>query len=119
MRPATTAKAERYLNTGRVTIVRRSDDRVEAIVDGDTGRWAVTVSGDPDDLLATWSCTCPAWQHKVGCSHVRAVRLVDAGGSAVTSRAKRDRERRSGGMSVRGRWWRHAARLVGLPPSPR
>lgn len=76
MRDVTKQKASRYLVAGAVTITRRTDDRVEAVVSGDTGRWTVTVDGAPSDPRSRWRCSCRAGECHVQCSHAHAVRLV-------------------------------------------
>jgi hypothetical protein len=59
-------KASRLLLMGRVRITC-STNGVEAIVQGDTGRWRLFRESD------RWRCTCASW---APCSHALAVQLV-------------------------------------------
>jgi uncharacterized Zn finger protein len=69
-------KGERYLVSGRLTVVFVDADRVEALCKGDSGH-TYHVSHEH----GIWSCTCPA---RGRCAHlVAAMRVLSRPGSAV------------------------------------
>ena len=61
-------KAVRLLATGRVVVERASRERAVVVVQGDHGRYGVTLD------RGGASCSCPAWTAR--CSHARAALLV-------------------------------------------
>lgn len=63
-------KAERLLVEGRVSILRVTDDEIQAVVRGDHGSYYVAWHDG-----GLWTCSCPA---NGLCSHARAVRQTVA-----------------------------------------
>lgn len=63
-------KARRLLAEGRITVLRRVGDLVEAECQGDTGTYRLSHFPDRPGV---WTCTCPAMGR---CSHVAALELV-------------------------------------------
>jgi hypothetical protein len=84
-------KAQRYLSTGRLTVLLRVDSKVLATVAGDTGkhtvtideleRWRVLVPGDGSALLARRGCVARG-RHR----GPDASRAAHSGGEGVTRR---------------------------------
>jgi hypothetical protein len=62
-------KAERYLVSGKVTVVLYDHNVAVFRINGDTGRWTVTRT--PGD---NWICSCPA--KGPTCAHLVAVSQV-------------------------------------------
>lgn len=68
----TEQKAAAYLLAGRVRVDHAGPAHLDATVDGDTGRWAVTYR------RGGWTCSCPSPGR---CSHLVAVsRVAPRGG---------------------------------------
>jgi uncharacterized Zn finger protein len=69
-RESVVAKAARYLLEGRLTVLRRDGDLVEAVCHGTHGVYEL---GHDPDRPGVWHCSCPSAGR---CSHVTALMLV-------------------------------------------
>lgn len=72
MRETAQVKAARLLAEGRVDIVLRDRQKVDAIVRGDSAvQYRVRHSAN-----VGWQCSCESAQYRPSCSHIKAVSLV-------------------------------------------
>lgn len=73
MKSITQKKAERLYTTGKIKFISAKNMIVRFMVYGDTERHTV----EYNRWTKRWSCVpCPAYEHKMLCSHVKACQLM-------------------------------------------